>query len=488
MIKLPKIKTPLFVKKGIKPSNKEEWDILEKYCMRDAEITLGYMRFYIKSQEELGGTFKITGAGDSMSLFKNKYLEHDYIQSSPEAMLDYFKGYYGGRVEAFKRGYVTNLEYGDFNSMYPAVMRDGAYPDVNFERCSLLDDAKFIKNFEGMSHVKIFVPKMKVQPLPYRHDNKLLFPCGTFEGWYCHNELRMAMTEGCIIMKVYKSRYFTKNCTPFKGFVTDLYAKRMKYKAEGNPMEQVIKLRMNSLYGKFGQKFLDKSNTVHKDTVTLKQLMKMKRPESSGDYITYTEDCRPAAFCIPIWAAYVTAYGRMKLYDALKKYDVYYCDTDSIMTPSMIQESKELGELKIEMHITDGQIVRGKMYDVHDEKSGKTMTKIKGLGILKAYDSRINSSQFRKAVYSGNFKFRTTRFAKIRESLRRNLTPNEIIDFDKEFSLEDDKRSWEKPFDAKELQSSEPLEIVDGNVYKQPKILIVNDLVLRAKEIEENGR
>jgi DNA polymerase elongation subunit (family B) len=380
-------------------------------------------------------------------------------------LIDIFKAYYGGRTEALKRGYFTNVNYYDFNSLYPSVMYEMEYPDPNSKRFTQKNTNKYINEYEGVSEIEIEIPYTKIPVLPYRTDtSKVLFPYGKIKGWYSHIEIREAMKHGAVLLKVYNTHYYTETCRPFKCFVEDMYNKRLEYKSSNNPMQIVVKLLMNSLYGKFGQKFIDKSNCVHVSSVTKKDIDKWKDFDRVGDYFVYKQSSKPSAYCIPIWAVYVTAYGRLKLHKELVKHDVIYCDTDSIITTDKISCSQNLGELKLEMTVSEGIVVRPKFYALKEHKNGQDIpyVKIKGLG------KRLNYYEFVGILHMPKIPYE--KFAKFKEAIRRDFIPNEIIKVHKEFSLEDEKRLWNGEFDYKRLEESEPIEIDHYDIMKEKSI------------------
>ena len=430
----------------------EDFEELKVYNMRDSEITFKFMKFYIKATEELGGTFKNTIASNSMALFKNKYLgDNKYYQPSEEILLEQFESYYGGRTEAFKRGYFEDKNYYDFNSLYPTVMLE-ELPDPNSLRITHKNTVNYINKYEGISKVDVFIFPQKYPVLPFRNKiGRVIFPTGNISGWYTHIELREAVKQGAVIKKVYKTHYFLKKCRPFKEFVTDLYSLRKEYQAENNPMEYVVKITLNSLYGKFGQKFKDKDNWIHKGAIKISDLKNSKSIEEKGDYIRIVVDSQPSAFCIPIWATYITAKARLKLHNTLLVTNPIYCDTDSVITEKELITGNELGQLKLEMKIYRGVVVRPKFYAVQDYNN-KEYVKIKGLGKRLSYLEFLGLLTTKYIEYD--------KFTKFKESLRRDLIPNEIIETHKTFSLEDEKRLWENKFNVVELAESEPINLI----------------------------
>ncbi|MFP4042871.1 MAG: DNA polymerase, partial [Bacteroidales bacterium] len=353
---------------------------------------------------------------------------------------------------------------------YPSVMIDTDFPNPNTLRQNSLNTMHYINNYEGISYVNITCPDNIHYPvLPYRDDDKkkVVFPTGNITGWYCHNEIRYAVEQGYIVNEVYKTQYFTETCAPFKNFIEELYDKRLQYKSEGSKMELVAKLFMNSLYGKFAQKFLDMDNWQHEKTVTEKELQKSKHIERKGCFIRLVQDNKPSHFCIPIWSCYVTAKGRIKMHKAIKENNPVYCDTDSLITKNKLEESNKLGALKMEMKVKEGIIVKPKFYALISQED-EDYVKIKGLGRRISYLCFSDFvSKYNKSIKEYNelgVKIKGTKvfydkFMKFKEALRRDFMPNEIQDISKEFSLEDDKRKWEKEFDYREFQVSRPIKI-----------------------------
>jgi len=447
IIGIKKLRKPNFL--GQHPKNRLEWEELLNYNMRDSEVSAKALQFLFSSFQELGATPKLTIASTAMNLFKSKYLDRIIYPLPTWAIKEQFKGYYGGRTEALKRGSFKNYSYYDFNSLYPSVMLN-AYPDPNSWRHNKKNCVDYIENFDGIADVDIYCPDMNIPLLPLRHDNKLIFPTGNFRGWYTHVELRRAIQLGYVIKKVYKTHYTKTTCRPFTNYVNDLYNKRLGYKELGSPMEYVTKILLNSLYGKFGQKFEDRDNWIPAHNVTMKQLASFKWFTRIGDYIFYKQSKPPSSFCIPLWAAYVTAYARIKLFDAMIRCDPIYVDTDSLITKKSYATSMDLGALKLEMDIEAGVVVKPKLYAIKPV-DGTWKVKAKGLGF------KLVIADFVKLLI--NKKVSYTKFVKFKEAMRRGLIPNEIIMIGKELGLEDNKRIWDKSFNKDELQESRPIKI-----------------------------
>jgi len=459
VIQCPKLEHPECL--GKEPQTDEELKIMIRYNLRDSEISCKALTFFYNEFEKLGASPRLTLSSTAMSLFRNKYLKNEYHRHDIDVLREQFNGYYGGRTEAFARGTFENYNYYDFCSLYPSVML-GEFPDPNTLRINKKNTDEYIQNYEGMSKVDIYCPYMDYPLLPVRHNNKLLFPTGNFTGYYTHVELRQAVKLGYVLKKVHKCFYYTGKCKPFAEYIKDMYAIRRGYKDKKSPVEKVVKILMNGLYGKFGQKFDGKDNVIPFDH-TVEELDKFyfwEFVDKKKRYIRIKENRIPSPFCIPIWASYVTALGRLKLHETFKYSQPIYCDTDSIITKKFYVSSTKLGAYELEHDIKTGIIVKPKFYALIDNTDKETV-KIKGIG------TKLVFKEFHKLLIDPTISYK--KFVKIRESLRRGFIPNEIIEITKHLNLNDDKRKWVGDFKKDELQFSKPNNMDD--LYTQEKDL-----------------
>ena len=432
-------------------------EYLETYNIRDSEVTYRFTKFFEDGLIEIGGELKPTIASISLNYFRLKYLKQRFKTPTDTECKSMFGAYYGGRTEVFKRGKVKNLYYYDINSLYPYVMTKD-YPDPNYLIKVNQSCMYYINNFEGITEVIVKAPdSLKIPLLPLRTKDKLLFPIGTFKGSYTHVELRKAIKIGYKILKINSGIYFLHKVSVFKDFVKDSYKQRLKLKEAGNPLEYTFKIIMNSLYGKFGQRYDVKQNItfINNFDFSDENISKYVEVEILKDYFVVTkEECdKPPDFIQPIWSIYVTAYGRLELYKYFEQVgfdNVFYCDTDSIFTSVPLETGDKLGELKLEYKIKEGIIIKPKFYEING------MVKAKGLKGFNKKENLLNLIEEGKYV--------TTKFTKFKESLRRleNIRVNQKIIIEKFISFEDTKRFWNnKTFSVNELQYSSPLESVE---------------------------
>lgn len=448
ILNFPKMEKPYFI--GDIPKNSAEESYLRDYNLNDSRITYKAMQFLQKGYNELNGNLRITAPSSSMWLYRKNFQKIPYRQPERELLDLLYNAYYGGRNEVIKRGLAKNLKYYDYNSLYPSVMLR-SYPEPNHYKHTKSFDNATIEYYEGVAHVEIIAPDLYIPYLPLRiekPEKKLIFPTGKFSGWFSFFELREALKLGYKITKRKEAIIYYKLFEPFKEYILKMYDLRKEYKKQDNPMEILFKLNMNSLYGKFGQNIKDKEIIIHADNIKYTMLKEADFINKVGNFYILKKafNAKIPAFVNPIFSIYTTAYARDTLYKGIAKTnnDIYYYDTDSIITHKEFSVSLELGDLKKEYDIRRAIFVKPKMYIIDDK------AKCKGI-------RRLNEAGFMDILNTKSAKIQ--RFTKFKESLRRGFSFNEKIEFYKKFNLEDNKRKWGVPFDFNALQDSEALVV-----------------------------
>ena len=444
LVDTPKLKSPENLGK-IKTENMSflEKAKLEAYNYNDSLITYKAAKLLQKGFNSLGGKMRNTISSTALDIYRRKYMPFD-IPQLPKSVIDLSRfSLYGGRTEAIKRGNISNLnlkQY-DINSMYPAMMLSHDYPDPrSYYKVNHYNPDIFER--EGFSDVTLESGGYYIPILPFRHNNKLVFPNGTFRGFYTHAEIRNALYYGYSVEKYHSGYCFSKSFQPFNDYVRDIYDLRLKYQKEKNPLEITAKLLLNGLYGKWGQKTDDYEHIVLTKYATEKDF---KNASSwTRDYLVLNKKfSKMSDFINPLLSAYTTSYARILLNDYIMKYqDVFYMDTDCIITTHDLEDSSELGELKKVCEIKKGCIVKPKMYYINED------VKIKGF-------SKATKNSFDNILNNKSVEY--MKFTKYRESIKRGFDFSEIKTIEKTFGLEDDKRTWSEKFNPEVLQDSQPL-------------------------------
>jgi hypothetical protein len=320
--------------------------------------------------------------------------------------------------------------------------------------------------------VIVKIDNLDLPYLPYRQygkkdieqkgDYKLIFPLGIFTGYYTFFELRKAIKLGYKILDFGECVYYTKTFKPFEDYVTTNYNLRLKYKQEKSILEVNCKLLGNSLYGKFAQQLDDKESIFHLaslDYEHIKDYTESPKYHSiiRGDYIYVKNKINTyiPSFVIPIFSIYTTAYGRDLIYNKIKEVgveNVYYYDTDSIITDKIMDSSQKLGDMKLEYTIPYGVIVAPKMY-AFISNTDKEIIRLKGASNLNDYKSFEKILKEKKYYYE--------KFVKFKEANNRNLQYNQILLVEKNFTMEDTKREWSSEFNSEVLQESKAISIFE---------------------------
>lgn len=344
---------------------------LEEYTEREAQITYAGVRLLQDELLALGGQLRDTLASTAMDLYRRQHLDSEYY--TPFYYRNQFarRAYYGGRCEPYVLGWWDRVNFYDFNSHYPAQMLGHDYPNPNtLIGPTCRTDIKLIMEYEGVSRCRVDVPHCKYPPLPYRSKAGVLYPVGVFNGVWCHNELRYAISQGVKVLKVYDTLYSEDTVRPFDTYVTDLWARRQELKAEGSAKAAVYKLLLNSLSGKFGQR----EDGCITELCTWDAYEEMGYPNGAESMMIMGKiyarvplpiKSLPRHAIVP-WSAYITSYGRIALHKAMLKATgpVLYNDTDSLAVFCDLPTGDGLGELSLKHGNVSMDVIANKMYQV----------------------------------------------------------------------------------------------------------------------------
>jgi len=326
-------------------------------------------QFHHYIENVLCGEVGITAPSTSMKLFRRRYLKHElYRARSTHAFVR--EGYYGGRVESFEaEGW--DLSYFDINSSYPFAMLSempvGEAVEWKGKPPSRITDSRI-----GFVRANVFVPPaIDPPPLPVRGrkedgipDGKLIFPVGKLHGVWEMSELEMALEQGARVTGWFESVWYEPQ-EIFADFVRDLYQYRDTSRPDYDEgLAQVVKILLNSLYGKFGMRTIRRKLYLWDDP----NLPPNAKPASNEPEcpVWYAEEESDAPYVMPQVSARVTALARVNLYRhmlAARKHGgrVYYVDTDSIITDVRLPTSTKLGDLKDEIPEHSGRL-HGRFY------------------------------------------------------------------------------------------------------------------------------
>ena len=310
--------------------------------------------------------------------------------------------FFGGRTNCIahyaKTDEHTSLHYVDFKSLYPYVLKNRYFP-IGHPRVIQENFDYNLSYYFGLIKCSILAPNDLYLPvLPMRVNKKLVFPlCNAcahemnqssckheeqkriLTGTWTTEEVKEAINEenGYVIKQIYEVWHFDQSSnTLFEEYVNTFL--KLKQENEGFPgyieseeekveyIEQfkevegvllnyesiasnpskrsIAKLLLNSLWGKFGQRYNLPKTKVCRDYRSRWQLLNDDKLEILADtaltpqvaIVNYKESdetqVKPGNTSI-VLASFVSSYARLKLYNVLKqlKTRVLYLDTDSII-------------------------------------------------------------------------------------------------------------------------------------------------------------
>ncbi len=390
--------------------------VLIEYNELDCTILWHAISQFEAVLQSLGGQLQMTLASCSMFLFRHKYLTRT-IATSPQVNAVSRESYVASRVEIFERE-CEEATYYDINSSFPYAMTFDA-PGNLINSTSTLPDHDLC-----LADCEIEVPEMHLPPLAYRAHMRVYFPTGKWRQWFTGVDLRLLQETGGKILKVHECLHFAP-FSDLRDFATDLYARRLA--APDDMQKLVLKLLLNSLYGKFGEGSTKTSMICFPDSPPEGEHVSMLMP---GVFLVDRE-AEVAHAHVPI-SAHITSKAREVLYRYMERSGSYhYCDTDGFSTNNPdVATGSGLGSLKREMSIAKGRFYRPKVYELHDKTDGDIRAKAKGFTLhpdnevlqkwqpddRKRLAKEHTYKQFQKLVNGHTIE--TRRFYRIRELFR----------------------------------------------------------------------
>ncbi len=273
------------------------------------------------------------------------------------------EAYYGGRTECFKASAKQLFRY-DVNSMYPWALTLPVPVGQHHEVIGSKALDAFNAKLPGLYYIKTYQAPGRIACLPRRvgKEGRVLWATGYCEGLYPLPEAILA-NEECEQFEVVSAMVWEKEEAIYKPYIDKCFALRQAYKLTESKFEFVIKILLNSLYGKLAQG--TEFNSLHK-----LDLVKHFPPNSSWnpihgtDYWVETKQGIIAESAKPWQGAYITARARVLLYHAMKlDSDLAYVDTDARYGSKMeVNVGNDIGQFKFEGMAYDWVAIAPKVY------------------------------------------------------------------------------------------------------------------------------
>ncbi|MCH7647037.1 MAG: DNA polymerase [Thaumarchaeota archaeon] len=383
---------------------------IRNYCIADCkytkELSIHWINLFLNAFEFYPARWISSGYLAEKVLINHGIDMPKFDQTSYKIQDLAYKSYFGGRFEILKRGFIGKAYLYDINSAYPYALTK--IPDITkgewIQTDKILNDAKL-----GFFKIKVDIPDCTHIPLfPFRTNHTMIFPSGKFITYCTLAELQACNDDS--LYRILEGYQFIahSNIYPYRKFIEKLYKKRLKLKQENNPLQLPIKIILNSIYGKTGQKVRGKIGNLFN----------------------------------PVIFASITGIARAQLYDFVIKNgiekEVVSFATDSICyTKKLGVNSIKLGEFSLDNEADDVFILQNGIYRFN----GKW--KQRGLGKLGTRDIE----HFDTYEKDGKLfcKFKLLRNSRLRSSILQNQISEigKIKEIQREVNLNADrKRLW----------------------------------------------
>jgi hypothetical protein len=172
-------------------------------CTRDVEITRTAVMTYLDWIDQADmGNWQLTGAGQSWSAYRHKFMHHHLlVHGDEDALVAERRAMWTGRCEAYWHGTIgyQQVHEWDLETAYARVARDtpvpvqliGPMPPRHDWRATLANPALAL-----LAEVTI---STAVPTLPTLHEGRILWPVGTFRTTVWDVELAAAIEDGATV-------------------------------------------------------------------------------------------------------------------------------------------------------------------------------------------------------------------------------------------------------------------------------------------------
>lgn len=364
---------------------------LIEYCKRDVEIIYRlWLMWYRFLDENDCGPFKLTVSATSLSTYRHSFMKHKiFIHNNEPTLAMEREAYKGGRVEVIRKGYFDEYQYYylDVNNMYGWAMAYHNYPTCYWDSVDNPTLTKLAYRLNTGCAIASVHLSTDSPDYPVIRNHRLIYPTGDFNAVLSTPELVHALARNRI-NEIHTLAHYA-SAPIFTAFVHHFFMLRKAYKERGDTgMEQICKLLINSLYGKFGQRGIEQSiigecdvDMIGREKIYYVDEQKYIEHISIGGSVFANETTGEAYNSFPAIASHVTAYARMRL-QTLKSLcpidSVYYMDTDSLIVDSRAipylkheMSETELGKLKIELQSSWLEINAPKDYKMENRTRTK---------------------------------------------------------------------------------------------------------------------
>ena len=244
----PKLFTKTYIEKN--------WHKIAEYCIQDSILTQKLAENLIRKFEDFGVY--------PQKLYSTAYVSWQYFKSNCDIplikniwnnhrrLIQYaMNSYNGGKFEVTEKGYDDYYEY-DIVSAYPYEIRNL----IDISHAYILHEKEYRKNCTyGFIDCEIKIPPEIFSPVAVKIGELNIYPVGLIRKCITKTEYEYLKTVGCDIKIIDAYWIMTADRKkPFKDEIDRLIKVKDKYKKRNMKLDyMIIKIFLNSLYGKFVQ-------------------------------------------------------------------------------------------------------------------------------------------------------------------------------------------------------------------------------------------
>lgn len=325
--------------------NHEYNTLINKRCLIDCKITEELADKYTNIINPIVIINKYKSKASIARRFVLENIAHSLRVPSTSLIQKALDSYHAGHIEACKLGIFKNIRNYDINSAYPKNIAE--LYDTN----GVYKHNKEYEPDTAYSFYKINIDYFddNLTPVWANSHNRNYHPTGKMDIWVTQPEIEFFMERG-FDYKIIEANHILKRKDheqPFKELVDYLYQKRMEAKASKDPhekaMQMTYKIILNSMYGVT-------INAFNKHEISEAETDEFKINER-GEMVFYKKTFKAGNMYNPLFAAYICANTRVKLFTDFYKYlnKLVSINTDGVYLTADVNVpiSKKLGEYSL---------------------------------------------------------------------------------------------------------------------------------------------
>lgn len=344
------------------PPNSDDLDEWGHYCTGNVVVLTDILtEYYAWLRTGVAGNWQLTGAGQSWAHWRHSHYTHPVlVHPDSEAIAAERRAMWTGRAENWSWGKDLDapIYEWDWANSYPRIARDHPVPVrlVGTARTANASDLpELAKRYTILADVTVSTEQPVV---PARHDNRILWPIGTFESTLWWPEIEAVLSEGGTVephcVWLYRSEPALKQWGEW--IIDQIHGKG----GSDYPwVPLVLKHWSRTLIGRFATQYqnweefgTDTESRVqvgklyNADTGVTTDMMQVGRELHVMTGMTESDDSCPQI------TSYVMSLARRMLWDASQAVgheNVIYMDTDSLIVNMeghvILTELTKLGQL-----------------------------------------------------------------------------------------------------------------------------------------------